>query len=331
MLKPSWHAGVLAAFFLGWGWTLAPGLARAEAPIWDGNKVQMQSLRLAPGAFAHVPADAAALNAQGGAAATSGGLIVGTRGALLIETMLNRRLHDQVRQLAAKAAPGKPLLYAVNTSSHGDHSFGNMFLPRETRLIQHEHTAKFIAEHLEQDKAFMLQHFGKGRGIEPIRARAPDILLPAGGKLVIDLGERQVEIHDFGFAQTGGDLWVWDPQSKTMWAGNPVIAARPALPWLLDGKLVQTLATLQKVYDFLPAEATVVPGHGVPMGREALRWHLDYLSAVKQGVQGALARGLTLEQTVAEVKLTEFRGYALFDWVHPGLNVPAAYKDLSAK
>lgn len=309
--------------------SLGAGPALAHEPIWDGNKVQMRSQQLAPGVFAHLPADAVELNAKGGAAATSGGLIVGTRRALLIETMLNRRLHDQVRALAKAKAGKLPLLYAVNTSSHGDHSFGNMFLPPETRLVQHEHTARFIAAHLEQDKAFMLQHFGQGRGIEPIQARAPDILVPASGKLLLDLGGRQVEIHDFGFAQTGGDLFVWDPQSKTMWAGNPVIAAKPALPWLLDGKLLQTLATLQKVYDFLPADATVVPGHGVPMGREGLRWHIDYLTAVQAGVKDALARGLSLEQTVAELKLPEFRGYALFDWVHPGLNVPAAYKDLA--
>ena len=302
----------------------------AAEPIWDANKVQMRSQPLAPGAYAHLPADAAAINARGGAAATSGGLIVGTRGALLIETLLNRRLHDQVRDLARQKAAGLPLLYAVNTSSHGDHSFGNMFLPRETRLIQHEQTARFIATHLEQDKAFMLQNFGKGRGIEPIRAREPDILVPAGGKLVLDLGGRQVEIHDFGFAQTGGDLFIWDPQSRTMWAGNPVIAAQPALPWLLDGKLLQTLATLQKVYDFLPADATIVPGHGVPMAREGLRWHLDYLQAVHAGVKDALARGLSLEQTVAELRMPQFRGYALFDWVHPALNVPAAYRDLAA-
>lgn len=311
--------------------SLAAGLAPVQAnePIWDGNQVQMRSQQLAPGVFAHLPADAAALNASGRAAATTGGLIVGTRGALLIETMLNRRLYDQVSALAQANSGGVPLLYAVNTSSHGDHSFGNMFLPRETRLVQHEQTARFIASHLEKDKAFMLQHFGKGRGIEPIRAREPDILVPNGGKLVLDLGGRQVELHDFGFAQTGGDLFVWDPQSRTMWAGNPVIAAKPALPWLLDGKLVQTLATLQKVHDFLPADATIVPGHGVPMARDDLRWHLDYLRAVQAGVKDALARGMSLEQTVAELKLPEFRGYQLFDWVHPGLNVPAAYKDMA--
>ena len=312
--------------------TLAFSVAtQAAEPIWDGNKVQMRSQQLAPGVYAHLPAGAAELNAKGGAAATSGGLIVGTRGAMLIETMLNRRLYDQVRALASKEASGLPLLYAVNTSSHGDHSFGNMFLPRETRLVQHEQTARFINTHLEQDKTFMLQYFGKGRGIEPIRAREPDILIPAGGKLVLDLGSRQVEIYDFGFAQTGGDLFIWDPQSKTLWAGNPVIAAKPALPWLLDGNLVQTLATLQKVYDFLPPDATIVPGHGVPMLREGLLWHMDYLKAVQSGVKDALARGLSLEQTVAELKMPEFRGYQLFDWIHPGLNVPAAYKDLAAK
>ncbi len=36
-------------------------------------------------------------------------------------------------------------------------------------------------------------------------------------------------------------------------------------------------------------------------------------------------------QNVERVKMTEFEGYALHGWVHPGLNVPAAYKDLSRK
>lgn len=50
---------------------------------------------------------------------------------MLIETMPNRSLHDQVRALASKEATGLPLLCALNASSQGDHSFGNMFLPRD--------------------------------------------------------------------------------------------------------------------------------------------------------------------------------------------------------
>ena len=303
--------------------------ARAAEPVWDGNKVVMRSAQLAPGVYAFTAGDSAALNAKGGAAATSGGLIVGSKATLLIDTMLNKRLHDQVRALARQATP-LPIGYAVNTSAHGDHSFGNMYLHASTRIVQHRRTAQFIASHLADDKAFMIKNFGTGRGIEPIQARSADVLVGDGGSITLDLGGKQVQIIDFGFAQTGGDLFVWEPASKVMWAGNPVIATKPALPWLLDGHLVETLATLKKVHAFLPADARIVPGHGVPMARDGLQWHIDYLEAVKAQVQSAVDEGLSLEATVAKVKLPEFRGYALFDWVHPGLNVPAAYKDLKA-
>lgn len=302
----------------------------AAEPIWDANKVHMTSERLAPGVYAFYAGDAKTLNTKGGAAATSGGLIVGSKASLMIETMLNRRLHDQARALAAKVSAAPPT-YAVNTSAHGDHSFGNMYLPATTRIIQHVNTRDFIAQHLENDKAFMIKNFGTGRGIEPIQARGADVLVPAGGRLILDLGGKRAEIIDFGFAQTGGDLFVWEPDAKVLWAGNAIIAQRPALPWLLDGHLVQTLATLRTVHAFLPADARIVPGHGVVMGRDELQWQIDYLAAVKAGVEKALADGLSVQQTIERVALPEFRGYALFDWVHPGLNVPAAYRDLAKK
>lgn len=315
---------------LGLAFSLGVSFAHAGEPIWDGNKVEMTSEKLADGVYALYAKDARELNAKGGAAATTGGLIVGSKGVLQVETMLNQRLHLQVQQLSKKIS-SKPLLYAINTSAHGDHSFGNMYLPASTRIVQHANTRSYIAGHLEEDKQFMIKNFGSGRGIEPITARTPDVVVPEGGRVTLDLGDKQVEIIDFGFAQTGGDLFVWQPQSKILFAGNPVIASKPALPWLLDGHLLATLDTLNKVYAFLPEDARIVPGHGVAMSREGLKWHIDYLSAIKQQVQAAIDQGLTLEQTVKQVAMPEFRGYVLFDWVHPGLNVPAAYKDLSKK
>jgi hypothetical protein len=62
---------------------------RAAEPIWDGNKVDMAGDKLADGVYAYYASNAKELNARGGAAATSGGLIVGSKGALLVDTMLN--------------------------------------------------------------------------------------------------------------------------------------------------------------------------------------------------------------------------------------------------
>lgn len=302
----------------------------AAEPIWDGNKVDMTEQRLADGVYAYYAKDAASLNASGGAAATSAGLIVGTRAAVLVDTMLNKRLNAQLVAHAKKA--GVPVVtYAVNTSAHGDHSYGNMYLPASTRIVQHVNTRDYIGKHIEDDKAFMLKNFGAGRGIEAIKARAADIVVPVNGKVTLDLGGKAVDVIDFGFAQTGGDLFVWEPASRTLYAGNAIVASKPALPWLLDGHLVATLDTLKKVHAFLPEDARIIPGHGVAMSRADLNWHIDYLAAVKSKVEDAVMRGLTLEQTQKEVAMPEFTGYVLFPWVHTGLNVPAAYKDLSKK
>ncbi len=315
------------------GAALALGIsitAQAGEPIWDGNKVQMVSEKLGDGVYAFYASNARELNASGGAAATSGGLIVGSKGALLIESMLNKRLNAQVQALSQKLGH-KPIVYAVNTSAHGDHAYGNMYLPASTVIVQHAQTRRYIDAHLADDKAFMIKNFGTGRGIEEIKARTGDVLVAPGGALTLDLGGKSVEIMDFGFAQTGGDLWVWEPQSKVMWSGNPIVAGKPSLPWLLDGHLLATLETLRRVYAFLPADARIVPGHGVVIGKEDLKWHIDYLEAVRSQVQVAILQGLSLEQTIAQVATPEFSGYALFGWVHPGLNVPAAYKELSQK
>ena len=304
------------------------GTAYANEPVWDGNKVEMVSEKLGDGVFAFYPSDAKELEKQGKPVATSGGFIVGDKGVLIIDTMLNKRLNKQVQHMVKQKA-GKPIVYAVNTSFHGDHSYGNMYLPKETTIIQHSYTKAYINGHFEDDTKFMIHNFGTGRGIEEIKPEAADILVAEGGTITVDLGGKSVDIIDFGFAQTGGDLFVWEPESKVIWTGNAIVAVKPSLPWLLGGNLVETLETLKKVYAFLPADARVVPGHGSVIGREDIKWHIDYLDTIKTQVQAAINDGLTLEQTVERVKMPEFGGYALFGWVHPGLNVPAAYKDLS--
>lgn len=103
------------------------------------------------------------------------------------------------------------------------------------------------------------------------------------------------------------------------------------MPWLLDGHLVETLNTFKKVYAFLPPDVKVIPGHGIPITREDIQWHINYLETIKTQVKVAIDKGLSLEETVKAVSMPEFSGYVLFGWVHPGLNVPAAYKDLSGK
>ena len=174
----------------------------------------------------------------------------------------------------------------------------------------------------------MMQNFGQGRGIEDIVATDADILIGESGSLTINLGRISVDIKDYGFAQTGGDLFVSVPDANVLWTGNAIVAQAPALPWLLDGKLLETRKTLASVYGDFNADTLVVPGHGPVTDISAVKWAVDYLTAVETDVSVALGEGLSLEQTIQRVQLPDFQGYALFGWVHSSMNVPAAYAEL---
>lgn len=298
------------------------------AHAWTPNAIRLRSQKLADNAFAWYDADAATADA-GRPLATSGGFVIGEDGVLMIETLINRQLFCQAIALIREQTD-KPILYAINTSHHGDHSYGNAFLPEGVKIIQHVATAEFISEHFDADVAWMTQNFGADQGLDEVTPRAADILVDATGH-TIDLGGGvRVEAQYHGFGQTHGDLFVWSQDARAMWTGNPLVSPAPAIPWPLDGHAREVRDTLTAVRAALPAGARVVPGHHAITDAAGFDFSLAYLDALIDGVQDSVDAGLTLEETVAAVTLDDFRGYALWDWIHVTVNVPATYAELSA-
>jgi len=307
-----------------------PAEEKKENLVWDAGTVQLKLEKLAEGVYAYYPTDAQEKNTKGYPVATGGGFVVGNNEVLVVESMVNKRLAEQVMGFV-KQVTDKPIGYVVNTSYHGDHAYGNYVFPKSAKIIQHSKTKEFMdnKEGFEADKKFMVQYFGANRGIEDVIARTGDIILEDGALYEVDLGNKKVEIRHFGFAQTEGDLFIWVPEDKVFWTGNPVVAQPPALPWLLDGKHEEVLATLKKVRKFLPEDAVVVPGHGVPIKPKDIDFKIRYLEALHKEVKNAVAQGMTVEEAQKTITLPDFQGYALFGWVHSGVNVPNTYKDLS--
>jgi glyoxylase-like metal-dependent hydrolase (beta-lactamase superfamily II) len=295
-----------------------------DAPIWDPNDVTLTRQQLGPNVYAVIPARASEQVPAGIPAATTGGFVVGDRGVLAIESMINERLARQMLGLIREVTD-RPIRYVVNTSYHGDHSYGNHFFPASTQVIQHEATAAYIEDHFEKDVAFMSKHFAN-RGLREIEPRPADVRVPDGETLTIDLGGETVEIKQFGFAQTPGDLFVWVPSAQTMWMGNALIADAPAIPWLLDGGHVESLASMRRVRNFLPPDAKVVPGHGAVTDVRGVEDHIDYLAALDAEIRRAVDAGMSLEDAQKQVHVDAYRDYAIYGWVHSQLNVPQAYQ-----
>ncbi|MEM7584045.1 MAG: MBL fold metallo-hydrolase [Acidobacteriota bacterium] len=296
--------------------------------VWTASHVALQAREVAPGVFAVYPDTAEAKNAGGLPEATSGGFVIGEDGVLLVDSMLNRRLANQVVALVREQTD-KPIRWVVNTSYHGDHSYGNQFVPETARIVQHRATRDYIRDHFAKDIAFMQQYFGTNQGLDELKPVPADLLLEDGADLSIDLGGTEARIRHLGFAQTQGDLFVTAAGGRVAFTGNPVIAKAPALPWLLDGHLVESTATMKALRGILPDDAVVVPGHGVPTGVAAIDHHIAYLETLRSEVEAAIAAGKSKEETVEAVTMQEYAGYKLHSWVHLQVNVTAAYDELA--
>jgi glyoxylase-like metal-dependent hydrolase (beta-lactamase superfamily II) len=295
--------------------------------VWTPNAIRLVSEELATGVFAVYDDNASDYGPNGIPLATSGGFVIGDDGVALIDTMINRQLFCQLIDLVREQTD-KPVLFAINTSYHGDHSYGNAFLPDEVEVVQHERTAEYISQYFEEDIAFMEANFGNDQGLDELVAVVPDITVTDAGWSA-DLGGLSVEAQYHGFGQTVGDLFVYVPEAQVMWTGNPLIAEAPAIPWLLDGRGAEVSTTLASVRDSLPSTAIVVPGHGRPVTVDTFNFSVGYLDALGDGVQTAVDDGLDVDQTVAAVTLPEYQGYALWDWVHSVVNVPNTYAELN--
>lgn len=301
-----------------------------QVPIWDGNTVDLKLHKLTEGVYAIQPATVETETTKGVPQATSGGFIVGDKGVMVIECFLNKRLFDQEMKLI-RSVTDKPILYAVNTSDHGDHCFTNYLLPPATLIIQNEFAKENLAKNFENIKGFMITLFGKGRGIEEAKYRPADLTIAKNNKLTVDLGGgKLVQLINTGTAQSPADLFVWLPSSKVFWAGNPFIAESPTIPWLFDGYFLEPADNLKRMYDLLPDDAIVVPGHGRITSKAGIKYTLDYVQSLKQQVTDAIQKGLTLEQAKQTVTMKEYdKGYVLFNWLHFNFNLPNAYKDIS--
>jgi glyoxylase-like metal-dependent hydrolase (beta-lactamase superfamily II) len=116
-----------------------------------------------------------------------------------------------------------------------------------------------------------------------------------------------------------------------LWTGNPFIGESPTIPWLFDGFFLEPVENLKSIYEMIPAEATVVPGHGRITHKAGIKYTIDYVTTLKAEVEAAVKSGKTLDQTKASVTLKEFdKGYELFDWLHYNFNLPNAYNDISS-
>jgi glyoxylase-like metal-dependent hydrolase (beta-lactamase superfamily II) len=237
------------------------------------------------------------------------GLVVGGERCLVIDTGGDERQGAEFAT-AIRQVTSLPWTVAI-THAHFDHFFGTAaFLP--CPVWSGERCREVIAADADAQRAQWAAEFaGDGRTELADRLRTAKLVLPdghLGRETELDLGGRRVTLIHPGPGHTDHDLVAHVPDARVVFAGDLVeVGAPPALG--RDADPAGWPRALDELLALRPA--TVVPGHGDPVGaqfvetqREELRRVAELRQAVQTGrmsVEEALRRAPYPEAVVRPV------------------------------
>lgn len=246
---------------------------------------------LAPGVYA-VPGD----TGRGSEGRPNAGFVVTPEGVIVIDALASPA--EGARLLASvRAATRQPVRWLILTHHHPDHHFGAVVLRRAgARVAAHPDTRTLASEGGENN---LIADWVRVVGLDAMRgfefANAPD--RPVTGRDTLRLGDRTLVIAHPGGAHSAGDLTVWLPKERVLFAGDLLI--EDGVTMVVDGDS-RVLGRALDGLDSLGARV-VVPGHGaIPSEPAALiEATRQYLIGVQRDMRAAVERGVPMQRALA--------------------------------
>ena len=247
---------------------------------------------LAPGVYA-VLGD----TGRGSEGRANAGFVVTGDGVVVIDALASPAQGEQLIR-AIRSVTGEPIRWLVLTHHHPDHHFGAIALRRAgARVIAHPDVATGVDEQGREaaESAWTLV-VGKDQMAGFAYADAPDRAVVAADTL--RLGRQTIVVaHPWhGAAHTVGDLIVWLPADRILFAGDLLI--EDGVTMVVDGSSKGLLAALDALSALSPG--VVVPGHGaIPAEPAALIARTRaYMVGLRTAMRGAIERHRSLSHAL---------------------------------
>jgi glyoxylase-like metal-dependent hydrolase (beta-lactamase superfamily II) len=188
------------------------------------------------------------------------------------------------------------LRYLVLYAHHPDMMFGAIEFKRAgAKIVAHPDSRVLAAE---GGPDAMVANWHSVVGLQELMgfefANAPD--RPVTGWDTLRLGGREVVVVHPGRAHSAGDLMLWVPSERVLFAGD--ILLEDGVTMVVDGNSRALLRTLDLIDSLAPR--VVVPGHGrIPRDPKYLtRITREYITALRDSMQAEVARGTSARRAV---------------------------------
>ena len=231
----------------------------------------------------------------------------------MIDALASPRQGEQLVR-TIQSVTSQPIKWLILTHHHPDHHFGAIVFRRMGAKIIAHPDRRVLASEAGEDA--LMADWVRVVGLDAMRgfafADTPDI--PVTGTDTLAPGGRMIVITHPGAAHSAGDLLVWLPRERVLFAGDILI--EDGVTMVVDGNSSRLLEALAAIDSLKPALA--VPGHGaIPRDPSALvaktrryitELRSDMLAAVKGGVpMGPALRALPPADQTRPVSLNSRR------------------------
>lgn len=273
----TWLVGLFA------GTHLTAGSTRTHEP---------PTLRLlAPGVYAAVGD-----TARGSEGRPNAGFVVTASGVIVIDALASPRQAEALLH-SIRSVTRQPIKWVILTHHHPDHHFGTVIFRRlGAKVIAHPDRRVLASEGGEDA---LIADWVRVVGLDAMRgfefADAPD--RPVTDTDTLRLGGRTLVIRHLGAAHSPGDLIVWLPRERVLFAGDLLV--EDGVTMVVDGSSGKLLSALASI-DSLGSES-IVPGHGAIPARpgQLVTKTRDYITALRSSMRSALERGASMGRAMA--------------------------------
>jgi cyclase len=260
---------------------------------------------------------------------------------------------DTMLELMRPLTDTCPIHYVVNTHADGDHCWGNE-LVAQAEIISSEACYDEMQElppatlmsfaKLASALKFIghLPGLAKYRTIgtwwktilAPYNTRPVKLTLPSRrftGELTLQVGGREVQLLEVGPMHTQGDILVYVPDAKTLYAGDALFVG--VTPVLWAGPLEHWIAALDKILQM--DINSIIPGHGPITDKEGVHQLRDYWTFLDNAVRQRHEMGMSAKNAAYDIaRSSAFTHRSFAQWDSPErmmVNIYTLYRWLQGR